>query len=179
MSSQSQHHDLRIFLLPMEGVEQEDTLHFLFTHVQVAEIIGYHPIQKIPFSDRHLLGIIPYQNQLLPVINVSDLCAPTIAPTQSRYKQLMIIRTGAFDPLTGEPLKLAIMANTAIRTLKLSSQALTESFLQQEPPPWLQASKELRGFFKWQDTHVALLHLDHLAAGSNVSASPHADKDAR
>lgn len=170
MSSQNQHRDLRIFLLPLEGVEQTDTLYFLFTHVQVAEIIGYQPIQKIPFSDRHLLGIVPYQNQLLPVINVSDLCAPTIAPTQNRYKQLMVIRTGACDPTTGEPLKVAIMANTAIRTLKLTSQALTDSFLQQDPPHWLQASKELRGFFKWQDTNVALLNFDHLAAGNTTSS---------
>lgn len=177
MNPQTEHHDLRIFLLPMEGVEQADTLYFLFTHVQVAEIIGYQPIQKIPFSDRHILGIVPYQNQLLPVINLSDLCAPTTAPAQNRYKQLMVIRTGAIDPVTGEPLKLAIMANTAIRTLKLSTQALTNSFLQQDPPQWLHASKELRGFFQWQDTYVALLYLDHLAAG--LSASPLADRNAR
>ena len=171
MSSQRQLHDLRIFLLPMEGIDQADTLHFLFTHVQVAEIIGYRPIQKIPFSDRHILGIVPYQDQLLPVINVSDLCAPTTAPTQNRYKQLMIIRTGALDPGTGEPLKLAIMANSAIRTLKLSTQALNDTFIQQDPPQWLQATKELRGFFQWQNTRVALLHLDHLAAGVDGSSS--------
>lgn len=175
MSSQSQ--DLRIFLLPMEGVEQADTVYFLFTHVQVAEIIGYQPIQKIPFSDRHILGIIPYQNQLLPVINLSDLCAPTIAPPQNRYKQLMVIRTGAVDPVTGEPLKLAIMANTAIRTLKLSTQILTDSFQHQDPPQWLQASQALRGFYKWQDTSVVLLQLDHLAAGFRTSSST--DRDAR
>lgn len=150
----------------MDGIEQSDTMYFLFTHVQVAEIIGYQPIQKIPFSDRHLLGIISYQDQLLPVINVSDLCAPTLQPSRNRYKQLMIIRTGAFDPVTGAPLKLAIMANAAIRTLKLPAQALTNNFIHREPPQWLQASKMLRGFFQWQDTYVALLNLDQLAAGA-------------
>lgn len=166
MTSPTQHQASRIFLLPMDGIEQSETMYFLFTHVQVAEIIGHHPIQKIPFSARHLLGIIPYQDQLLPVVNVSDLCAPTLQPSRSRYKQLMIIRTGAFDPVTGVPLKLAIMANAAIRTLKLPVQALTNNFIHRDPPQWLQASTVLRGFFQWQDAYVALLNLDQLVVGA-------------
>jgi len=165
MMSQHRQQDVRIFLLPMDGLEQAENMYFLFTQSQVAEIIGFHPIQKIPFSERHLLGVIPYRNQLLPVINILDLCAPSMLPERNRYKQLMIIRTGAVAPDTGEPLKIAVMANSAIRTLKLSTQALSNSFHQQPLPPWLQASEQLRGFFQWQDSYVALLHLDQLALG--------------
>lgn len=168
MMSQHAQHDVRIFLLPMDGREQGEQLYFLFTHNQVAEIIGFHPIQKIPFSERHVLGIIPYRNQLLPVIDVLDLCAPAAAPERNRYKQLMIMRTGAIAPDTGEPLKIAIIANAAIRALTLAPQVLANNFQQQPLPPWFQASELLRGFFQWQGAHVALLHLDRLVSGPLV-----------
>lgn len=165
MMSQNRQQDVRIFLLPMDGLEQAENMYFLFTQSQVAEIIGFLPIQKIPFSERHMLGIIPYRDQLLPVINVLDLCAPAVRPERHQYKQLMIIRTGAVAPNTGEPLKIAIMANSAIRTLKLSTQAMTNSFHQQPLPSWLQASEQLRGFFQWQDSYVAMLDVDQLVSG--------------
>lgn len=171
MKSQQRQQDVRIFLLPMDGLGQAENMYFLFTQNQVAEIIGFHPIQKIPFSERHMLGIIPYRNQLLPVINVLDLCAPSVLPERNRYKQLMIIRTGAIAPDTGDPLKIAIMANSAIRTLKLSTQAMANSFHQQPLPPWLEASEQVRGFFQWQDSYVTLLHLDQLASGPLVPNS--------
>ncbi|MDD2463497.1 MAG: chemotaxis protein CheW [Desulfobulbus sp.] len=168
MASQQRHQDTRVFLMPMEGLECAQNISFLFSQTQVVEILGNRPIQKIPFSPRHLLGIIAYQGRLLPVISLPDLCGRASEVGRIRYKQLMVVRTGVSDPDSGEPLKVALATNAAIRILKLSSQALVNSFIQKQAPDWLTASIGLRGFFQWQDECVALMQLNNVSLGNDA-----------
>ncbi|MGD9947150.1 MAG: chemotaxis protein CheW [Desulfobulbus sp.] len=171
MASQQRHQDARVFLMPMDDLECTQNISFLFSQTQVVEILGNRPIQKIPFSPRHVLGIIAYQGRSLPVINLPDLCGRASEAGRNRYKQLMVVRTTVSDPESGEPLKVALATNAAIRILKLSSQALTNSFIQKQAPDWLTASIGLRGFFQWGDECVALVQLNNVALGNDVPSA--------
>lgn len=163
--------DVRAFLLPMDDADRARSISFLFNQSQVVEILGERPIQKIPFSPRYVLGIISYQGQLLPVISLPHLCGHAPEAGGHRYKQLMVVRTGVSDPDSGEPLKVALATKTAIRTHKLSAQALANGFTQQQAPDWLLSMDGLRGFFQWRDEFVALVQLNHLALGGDAPVS--------
>ncbi|MGE4559456.1 MAG: chemotaxis protein CheW [Desulfobulbus sp.] len=163
--------DVRAFFLPMDGADRTRRISFLFNQSQVVEILGERPIQEIPFSPRYMLGIISYQGQLLPVISLPHLCGHAPEEGTHRYKQLMIVRTGVSDPDSGEPLKVALATKAAIRTHKLSVQALANGFTRQQAPDWLLAMDGLRGFFQWRDEFVALVQLNHVALGGDSSVS--------
>lgn len=175
MASQPRHQEVKAFLLPLEGSEQlHDDLHdvfFLFSQNQVVEVLNRQPIQRVPFAPLYLHGLLPYQGHLLPVIDVNGLFGYAPDASAGPCKQLMIIRTAATDPQTGELLKAAIPAHTAVRTIKIPAQTLASGFLPRQAPDCLAASGLVRGFFQWEEEYVAVLHLDQVVLGAYAAPS--------
>lgn len=160
--------EVRTFLLPLTLADSNASVFCLFSQSQVVEILGRRPIQRIPFSPGYLQGVVSCQGALLPVVHLDELCNRSEKSGREPSKQLVVLRTGAADPATGEPLKIAVAASAGVRTVKLSAQMLTDGFVPGEPPPSLAASGILRGFFQQQATHVALVHLDQIVLGDYV-----------
>lgn len=157
--------EVRIYLLPLTLADSEKNVFCLFSQNQVVEIIGRRPVQHIPFSPAYLKGVVSYQGALLPVVNLDELCNRSQKSGQAQSKQLVVLRTGAVAPATGEPLKIVVAASTGVRTVKLSAQVLADGFDPQEPPLSLAASGIMRGFFQQQATYVALVNLDQIVLG--------------
>lgn len=157
--------EVRTFLLPLTLADSEKSVFCLFSQNQVVEIVGRRPVQHIPFSPTYLKGVVSYQGALLPVVNLDELCNRPQKSGRAQYKQLVVLRTGAVDPATGEPLKIAVAASTGVRSVKLSAQMLADGFDPQEPPLSLAASGIMRGFFQQQATYVALVNLDQIVLG--------------
>jgi len=166
MTSEGRQAETRTYLLPLALDDAEGNVFCLFSQNQVVEILGPRPIQRIPFSPSYLRGVVNYFNQLLPVINLDDLCNRKTVSRNEGFRQLMVVRTGAVDPVTGRPLKAAIISRTRVHMAKFADQVLATSFVEQEAPTSLKASGVLRGFFQRQAHYVALLDLHQVVLGT-------------
>lgn len=166
MTKERQQLGTRTFLLPLALDDSKDNIFCLFTQNQVVEILGPRPIQQIPLSPAYLKGVVHYFDQLLPVINLDELCRRNRGLRQESYQQLMVIRTGMVDDATGEPLKAAVAASARVRIANFSGQMLTSAFIEQEAPLSLKNSGVLRGFFQHQTNYIALFDLSRLLLGT-------------
>jgi purine-binding chemotaxis protein CheW len=174
MTIEGRQTETRTYLLPLALDDAGDNVFCLFSQNQVVEILGLGPIQRIPFSPSYLKGVVNYFDQLLPVINLDELCnrKRTAAAGNEGYRQLMVVRTGAVDPVTGKPLKAVITSRTRVHMVKFADQILATSFVEQEPPASLKASGVLRGFFQRQANYVALLDLHRVVLGTLGDVAP-------
>ena len=167
MTNERRQAEIRTFLLPLTLDDSNNNVFCLFSQNQVVEILGRRPVQRIPMSPNYLKGVLPYQDQLLPVINLDALCSRKSTAGQEGYRQLVVIRTGVVDSATGEPLKAAITASARVRIAKLSAQALATAFVEQEAPASLKNSGVLRGFFQQQANFIALIDLNQVLLGTS------------
>ena len=153
-----------MFLLPLVLDDITESVFCLFSQNQIVEILGQQPIQRIPCSPLYLQGVVRYRDELLPVIDIGQVCN-WAAARRGEYKQLMVVRTGAVDSATGEPMKAIVSANLRVQTIKLSGQVLATEFTEAPPPPSLANSGILRGFFRRKEHYLALMNLDQITAG--------------
>lgn len=170
MSEQNQQAQVRMYLLPIPVGGDGGSVFCLFSQNQVVEILGRRPVLPIPSSPVYLYGVIGYHDSLLPVIGVHELCGGNGTGGRERIRQLVVIRTGAIDPRTGEPLKAALATGVGMRLAKLSRQALASGFVESDAPSVLRESGLLRGFFQRQKTGVAVLDFGRLVLGGGLDA---------
>ena len=168
MANKRQQAGLRTFLLPLMIDGGPDNVACLFSQSQVVEILGPRPVQQIPGSPAYLKGVLLYHDSLLPVIDLDDLCNRKPTGRRERYRQLVVVRTGAADPETGEPLKAVVTAGVRVRIAKISGQELATDFVEHEAPPSLRDSGLLRGFYQRQGEAVALFDLGPVVQGTFV-----------
>lgn len=161
---------IRAFLLPLALDDATSEIFSLFSHHQVVEVLGRRPVQRIPFSPAYLLGVINYFDQLLPVINLNALCNRSMAERSDGYRQLVVIRTGAVDSVTGIPLKAAVAVDTRVQMTTLSSQMLATAVADQEVPASLRATGLLRGYFQQPSSGIALIDLSRVVLGTLADA---------
>lgn len=166
MTSAGRQTEIRAFLLPLAVDAAAGKVFCLFSQNQVVEILEQRPISRIPFSPPHLKGIVNYFGQLLPVINLDELCNWHNTARNEGYRQLVVVRTGAVDPATGEPLKAVIASSARVRMTKLSPQFLAAPFAGQEIPASLKSTGLLRGYFQQQSSGVALIDLSQVVLGT-------------
>ncbi len=166
MTDEGRQAETRTYLLPLVLDDAGGNVFCLLSQNQVVEILGQRPIQRIPFSPPFLKGVINYSDQLLPVINLDELCNQRAVPRNDGYRQLIVVRTGAIDPTSGKPLKAVLISRTRVHMAKFSSQVLATSFIEQEAPASLKMSGVLRGFFHRQANYIALIDLQQVVLGS-------------
>jgi len=154
----------RSYLLPL-AVGQSENFVCLFTQNQVVEILAPRFVQPIPGSPRYLKGVVLYRDDLLPVIDLDELCSRHQPVQSERYRQLAVIRTGAVDPKTGVPLKAVVAARDRMQIARISGKELAETFKQRDVPPALSESGLVRGCFRREDDSVALLDLGPVVRG--------------
>jgi purine-binding chemotaxis protein CheW len=176
MANERQQTGIRAFLVPLTINDSPGSVVCLFSQSQVVEILGPRPMQQIPCSPAYLKGVLLYHDSLLPVVNLDDLCNRKRIGRQERYRQLVVVRTGAVDPVTGEALKAVVTASDRVRIAKVSGQELATGFVEQEAPTALRDCGLLRGYFQRHGDLVAVLDLgpvvlgtcaDHLGEGCN------------
>lgn len=158
--------EIRTYLLPLVLDDAGGNVFCLLSQNQVVEILGQRPIQRIPFSPPFLKGMVNYFDQLLPVINLDELCNRKVVSGNDGYRQLIVVRTGAIDPASGKPLKAVLTSRTRVHMAKFSGQVLDTSFIEQEAPASLKTSGILRGFFQRQANYVALIDLQQVVLGT-------------
>jgi len=163
---------IRAFLLPLTLAEVPGAFFCLFSHRQVVEVLGRRPVQRIPFSHSAVQGLICYADQLLPVIDLNGLCHRGPVRPPGGFRQLVVIRTGAQDPVTGTPLKAALAVNVPVQMTTLSSQMLATAVAGEEAPAALRATGLLRGYLSQPTGGIALIDLSRVVLGSFADASP-------
>lgn len=166
VGNERQQAGVRAFLLPLKVNSGLENVVCLFSQSQVVEIIGPRPVQQIPGSPAFLKGVLLYQDSLLPVIDLDDLCNRQRMNGRRQYRQLMVVRTGAVDPVTGEPLKAVVASAVRVQIAKISGQELTETLVDQEAPVSLRDLGLVRGFFRRHEETVALLDLGPVVQGT-------------
>jgi chemotaxis signal transduction protein len=166
MANEKQQSGIRTFFLPMTINDSTGNVFCLFSQSQVVEILGPRPIQQVPRSPAYLKGVLHYDDKLLPVISLDDLCNRKQKGRQERFRQLVVIRTGAVDLVTGELLKAVVTATARVRIAKLSGQELATAFVEREAPPSLRNSGVLRGFFQRHADSVAVFDLGPIVLGT-------------
>ncbi|MDR2549881.1 MAG: chemotaxis protein CheW [Desulfobulbus sp.] len=166
MESERQQLGLRSFLLPLAVNDSPGNFVCLFTQNQVVEILEPRFVLHVPGSPGYLAGVLLYHDSLLPVIDLDELCNRHQAEPRKRYRQLVVVRTGAADPETGVPLKAVVAVKAQVRIAKISGKELAETFERQEAPPSLNASGLVRGCFRRQDDAIALLDLGPVVRGA-------------
>jgi chemotaxis signal transduction protein len=154
--------DVRVFLLPTTVQQVRGPIFFLFSQNQIVEILGQKPICQLPFTSAHASGVVEYFGQLLPVISLDTLLGGRAKP--GPFKQLIVVRTGVIDPVTGANLKVALTSRTRLRMARLDSRVLQSAFTQAAPPKTLAGKSLLRGYFERGSNRVALLNLSALAS---------------
>ncbi len=155
----------RTFLLPLSVPDATSPVFCLLTQNQVVEILGGLPVSRIPLSPSWLAGVLPSRDELLPVIALDSLCGATQGRLGAVYRQLVVIRTGADDPQSGEPLKAVIASSGKVQMMRFSSKLLASAFAAVEAPASLQHTGLVRGFFQWRNSGFALLDLGSLVQG--------------
>ena len=175
MTKSGQQLETRTFLLPLTLDGGDEPVFCLLSQNQIVEILGKRRIRRIPFCPPYLKGIVPYQDGLLPVIDLNLVWGHESSSGDKAPKQLVVVRTGSTDPRTGERLKIAVAADTGVRMIKLPLQAFEDAFVAQEAPEALRACGILRGFFRRQEQGIALVDLDRLAQGAESLGQGEAD----
>ena len=165
MKVEKQQTEIRTFLLPLALDDGTASIFLLFSQNQVVEILGRRSVRKVPFSPAYLKGVIPYFDRILPVIAVGALCGQKQARSKEEFVQLIVVRTGATDPVSGESLKAAIVADRRVRIARFSGQMLASGFVEQEAPDFLQDSGILKGYFRRQNNGVAVIDLSRVVLG--------------
>lgn len=166
MSTEGRRGEARTFLLPLTLNDADGNVFCLFSQNQIVEILGRRRVQRVPLSPPYLKGVIPYNDELLPVIDLPPLCGQASSAPNEAPRQLVVIRTGAKDPHTGAPLKAAIASSMGVRMVKLPHRVLAASLLEQEAPDSLKTSGVLRGFFRRQNNSIALIDLNMVVQGT-------------
>lgn len=161
---------IRSFLLPLSINGYPDGFVCLLTQNQIVEFIDAQFIQQIPCSPGYLKGVLLYQDSLLPVIDLDELWGPHQSVQEKRYRQFIVVRTGAVDPETGAPLKAVVAAKDRARIAKISGKELEEKFEQRETPPFLSESGLVRGCFRHEDDSILLLDLGPVVQGAYTNA---------
>lgn len=166
---------VRSFLVPLSVSGYPKSFVCLFSQNQIVEFIESCFIHPIPRSPNYLRGVLWHHDNLLPVIDLDELCnsrpsVPLPAVQENRYRQFVVVRTGAVDPETGMPLKAIIAAKDRVRIARLSGKALEDTFEQQTPPPSLIQSGLVRGCFRHEDDSILLLDLGPVVQGAYTSA---------
>jgi|GEM_PF-1248057 Chemotaxis signal transduction protein len=166
MTHEQQQIGIRSFLLPLAVSDCPENFVCLFSQNQVVEILDARFVQYIPGSPGYLKGVVLYYDSLLPVIDLDELCNRRHAARARRYRQLVVVRTGAVDPETGVALKAAVAADVRVRIVKISGKELAEAFEQREVPPALGASGLVRGCFRYEDNAIVLINLGPIVVGA-------------
>jgi len=163
---------IRAFLLPLPLADATCAVFCLFSHHQVVEVLGRRPVQRIPLSPAYLHGVIRYADQLLPVIHLNGLCNRSMVGYPEGYRQLVVVRTGANDPVSGIPLKAAIAVNGRVQMTTLSSQVLATESAEQEAPASLRATGLLRGYVLQPSGGIAVIDLSRVVLGTFADVVP-------
>lgn len=180
MKHEQRHVAVRSFLVPLSVSGYPKNFVCLFSQNQIVEFIESRFIHPIPRSPNYLKGVLWHHDNLLPVIDLDELCnphpsvshpaVPLPAVQENRYRQFVVVRTGAVDPETGMSLKAIIAAKDRVRIARLSGKALEDTFEQQAPPPSLIQSGLVRGCFRHEDDSILLLDLGPVVQGAYTSA---------
>ncbi|MBM9536454.1 chemotaxis protein CheW [Desulfobulbus alkaliphilus] len=165
MKARGRCEDRRVFLLPMTITDWPGSVFCLFSQNQIVEILSQRPIQRIPFSSEYLQGVLVYLDRLIPVICLDTLCNGQWTVPRGGYRQLVVVRTGAVDPETGEPLKVMVLAKAGVRMEKITSETYGASLLEREAPASLRRTGLLRGFYQHQNKALVLIDLSTLLLG--------------
>ena len=166
MTNEGRQAETRTYLLPLTLDDANGNVFCLFSQHQIVEILGQRPVQRIPLSPTYLQGVISYYDELLPVIDLNPLCGRKQSLKEIMPRQLVVVRTGASDPVTGAPLKAAIASQAGVVMVKLTRRVLAASFIEQAAPDSLKASGILRGFFRRQNNGIALIDLGKVVQGT-------------
>lgn len=162
MTNKPEQMQQRTFLLPLPVHDATSPVFCLFTQNQVVEILGRLPVYRIPLSPSWLAGVLPSRDELLPVIALDHLCGAPKTKLSGTYRQLVVIRTGADDLRSGEPLKAVIAASGKVQMVRFSTKLLASAFVAAEAPASLRHTGLVRGYFQWRNSGFALLDLGRL-----------------
>lgn len=166
MAHERQQAGIRSFLLPLSINGAAENVACLFSQNQVVEILGPRPVEYIPGSPGYLRGVMLYHDSLLPVVDLEALCDRHQPVRQEQYRQLVVVRTGAVDPVTGESLKAVVSAKVRMQLAKISGQELAQASEQGEVPSSLRESGLVRGCFRRQGDSVVLFDLGPVVQGT-------------
>ena len=170
--------EIRTYLLPVTLSRPAETFFVLLSQNQVVEVLGKRPIGKVPCAPPYLKGVIAYQDTLVPVIALEQLCGAADHESGGEIPQLVIVRTGAVDPDTGAPLKVAVIAGRRLRMARFTAALLATGFNALPAPESLEASGILKGYFSRQNNNIAVVDFHDLVAGiygaRGTQASPKA-----
>ena len=178
VTAAKQQAEIRTYLLPVTLTSPAETFFVLLSQNQVVEVLGKRPIGKVPCAPPYLKGVISYQDSLVPVIALEQLCGAAAHESGGEIPQLVIVRTGAVDPDTGAPLKVAVIAGRRLRMARFTAAMLATGFNTQAAPESLEASGILKGYFSRQNNNIAVVDFHDLVAGmhgaSRTQPSPKA-----
>ena len=129
---------------------------------QVVEVLPEKPVSRIPFSPRHIRGVIPYSGTILPVIDLDVLCGAE-EKEDAQYRQFVVVRAGASDQQSGEFFKVVIAVRTRILIERLASAELAALRAEREIPRNLPVKELLHGLFKQEDKYFLLFDFNKIA----------------
>ncbi|NLZ16956.1 MAG: chemotaxis protein CheW [Desulfobulbaceae bacterium] len=160
----------RFFLLPLAiDTNGDEPWYCLFAQIQVVGVLGRRTIYPVPFSPGYLKGCIEWQDSVVPVIDVDLLCGGKEKNPRTPLRQLLLVRTGQIDAVSGEPLKLALKCTSTVSTFKPSVHDNGQIVAENEVPPALAAQDLSRGYFRLRNYRVMLLDLDGIVQGKSES----------
>lgn len=129
----------QVFLFTPEGMEGSG-VRIVLSVTQVLEIHEPPAILNVPLGPPHLLGLVPWREHTVPVVDLGFRLGLTSIPGEVSTNRLVICRSTGPDPI------LAFPIHPGVRSLQVPF-ACREAV----PPPRLKVERT-RGLYLWEDT---------------------------
>ena len=138
--------DTNFFLLPAD-TDSERQLFFIFSKVQVIEIIKDINRFPVPFCPGFIKGVAPYNQQLIPIVCLEEMLGLENSRPGQVYRQFIVVRSSEVNPETGDNLQVIIAAHSKLQFPKGEAAGGIDAFKKKDIPEHLDNVDFIRGFF--------------------------------
>jgi purine-binding chemotaxis protein CheW len=152
--------DQRVIIFPAQTPKVSGKqVHFLFSVLQVLDVVRELAVTEVPFSPSYIEGIAEWRERVLPVISLEECLGLT--PSDTRQAQrFMVVRMRKGDNADDTALQGVIKVVSAIRMVSLPIPCTPSSNGR------LPRGELVRGIYEWDEGVLVVANMENILSGA-------------
>lgn len=134
-------------------------VHFLFSVLQIVDIMKNLSVQPVPFSASYIEGIAKWRDQIIPIVFLED-CLGLATQDIAQYERLVVVRSADRASVHVGSLLGGFKVASAIRMLSLPINCSPAS------NGWIPDTSLVRGIYEWDEGFLVVVRTENILSGN-------------
>ena len=151
----------RVIIFPAQTPKVSDKqVYFLFSLVQMEDVIMDAAVQPVPFSPPYIEGVAEWRDHVVPVISLEE-CLGLKSEKSQKARRLMVVRATKKNNTKVESHRSMLRVVPPIRMASLPIECTPVSF------GWVPEKNLVRGIYEWEKGFLVVAHTEKILLGGN------------